>query len=86
MRYQSNRPKRRFLSSVSCPKCKAYDAIVQVEIFIPKPDEYIECTQCGHTERRPTLDDAKQMRENNGYANDNVGIVRFKSKQSEEIS
>ena len=53
MRYQSNRPKRQFLAGVKCPKCGAMDAVVQVQIFEPQPDEYIECTQCGHLERRP---------------------------------
>lgn len=53
MRYQSERPKRQFLAGVRCPKCAAMDAVVQVNIAIPTPDEYIECTQCGHTEHRP---------------------------------
>lgn len=53
MRYQSTRPKRQFLAGVSCPKCHAMDAVVQVQLFEPVADEYIECTQCGHQERRP---------------------------------
>ncbi len=56
MRYQPTRPKRRFLAGVSCPKCQAMDAVVQITITIPEPDEYIECTQCRHTERRPDAD------------------------------
>lgn len=56
MRYQSSRPKRRFLAGVRCPKCQALDAVVQVNIVTPTPDEYIECTQCGHTEHRPDPD------------------------------
>ncbi|WP_201512846.1 YheV family putative zinc ribbon protein [Psychrobacter alimentarius] len=56
MRYQSSRPKRRFLAGVRCPKCQAMDAVVQVNIVTPEPDEYIECTQCGHTEHRPDPD------------------------------
>ena len=56
MRYQSSRPKRRFLAGVRCPKCQAMDAVVQVNIVTPTPDEYIECTQCGHTEHRPDPD------------------------------
>ena len=56
MRYQSSAPKRRFLAGVRCPKCQAIDAVMQVNIVIPEPDEYIECTQCGHTEHRPDLD------------------------------
>lgn len=56
MRYQSSTPKRRFLAGVRCPKCQAMDAVMQVNIVTPEPDEYIECTQCGHTERRPDPD------------------------------
>ncbi|MDO5768734.1 MAG: YheV family putative metal-binding protein [Psychrobacter sp.] len=53
MRYQSNAPKRRFLAGVKCPKCAAIDAVVQVQLFDPEPDEYIECTLCSYSERRP---------------------------------
>lgn len=56
MRYQSSRPKRQFLAGVRCPKCQTMDAIVQVNIVTPAPDEYIECTQCDHTEHRPDPD------------------------------
>ncbi|MGP5435481.1 YheV family putative metal-binding protein [Psychrobacter alimentarius] len=56
MRYQSLRPKRQFLAGVRCPKCQTMDAVVQVNIVTPTPDEYIECTQCGHTEHRPDPD------------------------------
>ncbi len=56
MRYQPSTPKRRFLAGVRCPKCQAMDAVMQVNIVTPEPDEYIECTQCVHTERRPDPD------------------------------
>ncbi|WP_352336279.1 YheV family putative metal-binding protein [Psychrobacter sp. 16-MNA-CIBAN-0192] len=56
MRYQSDAPKRRFLAGVSCPKCQEMDTVVQVNIVIPTPDEYIECNQCGHREHRPDPD------------------------------
>lgn len=56
MRYQSSRPKRQFLAGVRCPKCQTMDAVVQVNIVTPTPDEYIECTQCGHNEHRPGPD------------------------------
>ena len=42
MRYQSPQPKRRFLAGVRCPKCQALDAVVQVNITEPTPDEYID--------------------------------------------
>ena len=56
MRYQSSTPKRRFLAGVRCPKCQAMDAVVQVNIVEPAPDEYIECTKCGYAEHRPDPD------------------------------
>ena len=56
MRYQSSTPKRRLLAGVRCPKCQAMDAVVQVNIVEPAPDEYIECTKCGHAEQRPDPD------------------------------
>ena len=56
MRYQSSTTKRRFLAGVRCPKCQAMDAVVQVNIVEPAPDEYIECTKCGHAEHRPDPD------------------------------
>ncbi|WP_394209759.1 YheV family putative metal-binding protein [Psychrobacter piscatorii] len=56
MRYQSSSPKRRFLAGVRCPKCQEMDAVVQVNIVTPAPDEYIECTKCGHLEHRPDPD------------------------------
>lgn len=86
MRYQSDAPKRRFLAGVSCPKCQAMDAVVQVNITVPKLDEYIECTQCGHHEHRPDPDDI--MAKNNledqlmrdAMTTGTSGIVTFKSK------
>ena len=79
MRYQSNRPKRQFLAGVSCPKCQTVDAVVQVQIFEPEADEYIECTSCGHTERRP---DPEAIIEKNNLANDAMstgtsGTIKF---------
>lgn len=84
MRYQSTRPKRQFLSGVHCPKCQAMDAVVQVNIVTPAPDEYIECTQCGHTEHRPDPDSisAKNYAEDqiarDAMATGTSGTVKFK--------
>lgn len=84
MRYQSDAPKRRFLAGVSCPKCQAMDTVVQVNIATPEPDEYIECTQCGHTEHRPDPDviSAKNHREDqlmrDAMATGTSGTVKFK--------
>lgn len=78
MRYQSTRPKRQFLAGVACPKCRTLDTIVQIQVFEPVFDEWIECTACDHSERRPTIDEAATMRQTDGYANDGVGVVKFK--------
>ncbi len=67
MRYQSSRPRRQFLAGVACPKCQAQDTIVHVQIFQPQADEYIECVQCGHTEKRPSAD---EIREKNLHVTD----------------
>lgn len=75
MRYQSKRPKRQFLAGVCCSACQTLDSTVQVQIFEPAFDEYIECVACGHTERRPT---AVQL-EQNLPQNQAVGVVKFKS-------
>lgn len=85
MRYQSSRPKRRFLAGVRCPKCQALDAVVQVNIVTPAADEYIECTHCGHTEHRPDPDaiSAKNHAEDqlarDAMSTGTSGTVKFKT-------
>ncbi|MCH1783046.1 YheV family putative metal-binding protein [Psychrobacter glaciei] len=85
MRYQSSRPKRRFLAGVRCPKCQAMDAVVQVNIMTPVPDEYIECTKCSHAEHRPDPDaiSAKNHAEDqlarDAMATGTSGTVKFKT-------
>ena len=84
MRYQSSRPKRQFLAGVRCPKCQTMDAVVQVNIVTPTPDEYIECTQCGHNEHRPDPDaiSAKNNHEDqlarDAMVTGTSGTVKFK--------
>ncbi|WP_201547496.1 YheV family putative metal-binding protein [Psychrobacter sp. Pi2-1] len=84
MRYQSSSPKRRFLAGVRCPKCQEMDTVVQVNIVTPAPDEYIECTQCGHTEHRPDSEaiSAKNHLEDqmarDAMATGTSGTVKFK--------
>ena len=84
MRYQSTHPKRQFLAGVGCPKCAAMDAIVQVQIFTPVADEYIECNQCGYSERRPDPDEIsaknndKDQLTRDVMATGTSGTVKFK--------
>lgn len=80
MRYQSNRPKKQFLSGVKCKQCGEIDRTVQIEIFEPDYDEYIECVSCGYTERRPTLADLPDIQQQNTDDKNAVGVVKFKSK------
>ncbi|WP_227430217.1 YheV family putative metal-binding protein [Psychrobacter sp. I-STPA6b] len=78
MRYQSDRPKRQFLAGVKCPKCEALDKVVQVQIFVPQADEYIECTACGHTERRPeSVSGAQSSLINTDMPTGTSGTVKF---------
>lgn len=77
MRYQSQRPKRQFLAGVKCPNCAEIDKIVQIQIFEPTPDEYIECVVCGHTERRPKPEDLPNINYSANQSN-NIGLVKFK--------
>lgn len=79
MRYQSNRPKRQFLAGVKCPSCGELDKIVQITTFEPTPDEYIECTVCGHTERRPKPEELPSIQQ---HQDNGVGVVKFLSKDS----
>ncbi len=75
MRYQSTKPKRQFLAGVKCPKCEAMDQIVQIQVFEPEFDEYIECLTCGHSEHRPTESEVQQT--NTHITNAGIGVVNF---------
>lgn len=78
MRYQSNRPKRQFLAGVKCSECGATDTTVQVQIFTPTFDEYIECIACQHTARRPTADEIPSIQVKTAdMSSDGVGVVRL---------
>lgn len=74
MRYQSNRPKRQFLAGVTCKACGETDKTVQIQVFEPEYDEYIECVACGYSERRPTPEDLPAIQQN---SEDGVGVVKF---------
>jgi hypothetical protein len=61
------------------------DAVVQVNITTPVPDEYIECTKCSHAEHRPDPDaiSAKNHAEDqlarDAMATGTSGTVKFKT-------
>lgn len=48
--------KKRFIAGARCSACQAQDKVM---IFIAPDDEWIECVECGHIERRPTTVAAK---------------------------
>ncbi len=77
MRYQSTRPKKRFVAGVKCPSCQQQDVIMQVQCFEPEPDEYIECIECGHTEHRPSEESVRKKNEllNSHVTNAGIQIV-----------
>lgn len=43
--------KKRFIAGARCSACQAQDKVM---IFIAPDDEWIECVECGHVERRST--------------------------------
>jgi uncharacterized metal-binding protein (TIGR02443 family) len=48
--------KKRFIAGARCSACQAQDKVM---IFIAPDDEWIECVECGHIERRPTTVESK---------------------------
>jgi|GEM_PF-1154155 len=43
--------KKRFIAGARCSQCQAMDRVM---LCITASDEWIECVDCGHQERRPT--------------------------------
>lgn len=54
--------------------CGQLDTTVQIQVFEPKFDEYIECVACGHSERRPILGNESITQSTNEPA---IGVVKF---------
>ncbi len=66
--------KKRFIAGAKCPACGAADRVV---LMISADDEWIECIDCEHTERRPTEVVTKDP-DQTPATEDVVGVVRFK--------
>lgn len=64
--------KKRFIAGAKCMKCQAMDRVM---IFISENDEWIECVDCGYTEKRPT---SVTEVTNSPSKHDEFGVVRFK--------
>jgi uncharacterized metal-binding protein (TIGR02443 family) len=70
--------KKRFIAGVRCSACHAQD---KVRICITPDDEWIECIECGHIERRPTTVVSKGSFEDQPTTQtdvDQVSVVQFK--------
>ena len=66
--------KRQFIAGAKCPKCGALDRVVKI---ITVDDEWIECVDCDHSERRPTEVVTKDP--DHAVADtDSIGVVQFK--------
>lgn len=66
--------KKRFIAGAKCPTCAAADRVM---LMISADDEWIECVDCGHTERRPTVVVTKDPDADLAAA-DSIGVVQFK--------
>lgn len=51
MRVQPTGLRKRMMAGVACPACQHMDCVM---MFVSADDEWIECVDCGHQERRPT--------------------------------
>ena len=68
--------KRRFIAGVRCPKCEALDKII---MLTTEDDEWIECIECGYSDRRPThIEQPQEV-----ALPDDVGEIQFKPRQKQ---
>lgn len=65
--------KRRFIAGAKCPKCEAMDRIV---MLTQDDAEWIECIECGYSEKRPTHVDAPEE----PAIPDEIGVIQFKPR------
>ena len=66
--------KKRFIAGAKCPACGAADRVV---LITSPDDEWIECVECAHTERRPTTVISKDP-DHTPTTPDRVGVVQFR--------
>lgn len=67
--------KRRFIAGAKCPQCEAIDRVVMLSTA---DDEWIECIECGYSERRPTHVESSEI-----AVADEVGVIQFKPRRSQ---
>lgn len=72
--------KKRFIAGARCSACHAQDKVM---IFITPDDEWIECVDCGHIERRPTEVVSKgsfdAMQPTTASESDHIEVVQIRS-------
>ena len=72
--------KKRFIAGAKCPACAAADRVM---LIMSADDEWIECIECGHIERRPTevvtKDPDHAPATHTPATTDVVGVVQFRS-------
>ena len=66
--------KKRFIAGAKCPACGVVDRVV---LMTSADDEWIECIECGHIERRPTEVVTKNP-DHTVATTDVVGVVQFR--------
>lgn len=66
--------KRRFIAGVRCPKCEALDKVI---MLTTDDDEWIECIECGYSDRRPTQVEPSE----DTALPDDMGVIQFKPRQ-----
>lgn len=66
--------KKRFIAGAKCPACGASDRVM---LMVSIDDEWIECIDCAHIERRPT-EVVTKIPDHAPAATDIVGVVQFR--------
>ncbi|MEY2863363.1 MAG: hypothetical protein RLY58_1070 [Pseudomonadota bacterium] len=66
--------KKRFIAGAKCTQCNAVDRVM---MLITDDDEWIECVDCGYTERRPT-EVVTRDPDAEAAAKDSTGVVQFR--------
>lgn len=68
--------KKRFIAGAKCTNCQALDRVV---LFTTADDEWIECVECGASERRPTdINQLDNTVTNSPSKPDEIGVVQFR--------
>ena len=62
--------KKRFIAGARCTQCNGLDKVMLLQTI---NDEWIECVDCGYSERRPT-----DIVTNSPSKSDEIGVVQFK--------